>query len=158
MISPRSIDKIADTKAKAAVREQIAADKLARAAKSAREKALRDGTPLPSTSTSSAPVAVAAPVLKPGEKKVYDTTRLQIRLPAGSAPITCVMEVKKTLRDLKEYVVEQGYTGGEIVFSSTFPRLVSFFFFSLFLDHFPEFAFCEQGNINLLGLIISNIY
>lgn len=119
-----SADKLADAKAKAAVREQILADKKARADKAAKEKALRDGTPLPqSTETTSTPV-ISKPTTAPGEKKVYDTTRLQIRLPGGGQPLVHSIAVGSTLSDLRSWCMDQSQLSGltSVVFTSTFPR------------------------------------
>lgn len=116
-------DKLADAKAKAAVRQQIEADKRARADKAAREKALRDGNALPPPSADPTPVA---PPRATGEKKVYDQTRLQIRLPTGGQPLVHSMSTSATLADLVAWTREQPSAAGleRIVFSSTFPRLI----------------------------------
>jgi hypothetical protein len=119
----RKKDKLDDAKAKAIARANIEADKKARAAKAAREKALRDGTAIPadpdSASSSSAPKP--APVAATGEKKAYDQTRLQIRLPGGGQPLVHAVPSSATLGDVSEWV--KGQTAMEtIVFSSAFPR------------------------------------
>lgn len=113
----RKKDKLDDAKAKAAVRAQIEADKKARAAKAAREKALRDGTALPGEEgTAVAAVAPAAPV----EKKAYDQTRLQIRLP-GSPPLVHAVPSTATLQEVANWVKEQASLE-DVTFSSAFPR------------------------------------
>lgn len=83
-------DKIEDARAKAAIKAQIEADKKARAEKFAREKALRDGQPVPDTSssagTSSAPASAASVGGVAG--KDFKETRLQIRMATGGQPYT----------------------------------------------------------------------
>jgi len=115
----RKKDKIADAKAKAAVRAQIEADKRARADRAAREKALRDGVapPVP-VETRSAPKAVAATT---GEKKIYDQTRLQIRLPNGGQPLVHAVASSATLGEVAAWVKEQAGLS-TVVLSSAFPR------------------------------------
>lgn len=81
-------EKVADAKAKAAVKAQIEADKKARAEKAAREKALREGQPVPDTgaagpSQPTATVAVAG--------KDFKETRLQIRMSTGGQPYTTTL-------------------------------------------------------------------
>jgi UBX domain-containing protein 1/4 len=58
------------------VKAQIEADRKARAAKAAQEKALREGQTLPEASTSAAAAATTAPT--PAVKKEYTETRLQV--------------------------------------------------------------------------------
>jgi hypothetical protein len=82
-------DKIEDARAKAAIKAQIEADKKARAEKFAREKALRDGQPVPESiaSTSAGPSAPALPTGTIVGKEFKDT-RLQIRMATGGQPYT----------------------------------------------------------------------
>jgi hypothetical protein len=88
-------DKIDDARAKAAIKAQIEADKKARAEKFAREKAIRDGQPVPDSSAS-APVApkptaaVAAPSSGVAGKD-FKETRLQIRMASGGQPYTTTL-------------------------------------------------------------------
>lgn len=106
-----------------AVLLQIDLDKKARAERNAREKALREGrAPPPVVETP----AAAPSSSTPGEKKVYTTTRLQIRLPSGGPPLVTTVESGSTLGMLRTWVGEQEAAGAveEIVFSSAFPRLV----------------------------------
>lgn len=88
------VDKIEDAKARAAVKTQIEADKKARAEKAAREKALREGQPIPASSAdpSSAPVAPAALAANTSASKEHKETRLQIRLQGGQ-PYTTTLPV-----------------------------------------------------------------
>ncbi|KAK4698436.1 hypothetical protein P7C70_g7839, partial [Phenoliferia sp. Uapishka_3] len=92
----RKADKLADLKAKNAVRAQIEADKIARAAKFAKEKALRDGKAPPIT----VEAPVAAPKPSTGAKATYDSARLQIRLPSGGQPLVTSLPSSSTLNDL----------------------------------------------------------
>lgn len=81
-------EKLEDARAKAAIRAQIEADKKARADKAAREKAIREGQPVPPTAaeTHVPPPARAAPVS--GVKGAdFKETRLQVRLSTGGAPL-----------------------------------------------------------------------
>lgn len=109
------------------MRAQIEADKKARAAKAAREKALRDGTPLPGTdntsadSTSTSSAAAAAASAAASEKK-YDQTRLQIRLSSGGPPLVHAVPSTATLGEVKQWVMEQKPELGSVTFSSAFPR------------------------------------
>jgi hypothetical protein len=87
-------EKLEDQRARAAIKAQIEADKRERAEKAAREKALRDGQPLP---TSSQPAVqpgatTAAAAASSGTAgKDFKETRLQIRLASGGAPLTTTL-------------------------------------------------------------------
>ena len=87
-------DKIEDARAKAAIKAQIEADKKARAEKFAREKAIRDGQPVPdnaaSTSAAPGPAAAAAPASGVAGKD-FKETRLQIRMVGGGQPYTTTL-------------------------------------------------------------------
>ncbi|KAJ7582285.1 hypothetical protein C8J56DRAFT_957469 [Mycena floridula] len=76
-VEAKKREKIADAKARAAVKAQIEADKRERAAKAAKEKALRDGTAVPSTSSGPPTQAPAAVKTVQGD---HASTRLQIRM------------------------------------------------------------------------------
>jgi hypothetical protein len=92
-IHPFCLEKIEDAKAKAAIKAQIEADKKARAEKAAREKALRDGQPLPEASGSAnppRPATTAAPTSGMAGKD-FKETRLQIRLSTGGQPYTTTL-------------------------------------------------------------------
>jgi hypothetical protein len=88
-------DKLEDAKARAAIREQIEADKRARAEKAAREKALREGRAIPdSSATEPAKPAVASTSASGGSgvaSKDYKETRLQIRMASGGQPYTTTL-------------------------------------------------------------------
>lgn len=83
-------EKIEDAKAKAAIKAQIEADKKARAEKAAREKALRDGQPLPESGSSTVPARAAAPAAAVAGKD-FKETRLQIRMSTGGQPYTTTL-------------------------------------------------------------------
>lgn len=88
-----SSDKIEDARAKAAIKAQIEADKKARNEKFAREKALRDGQPVPESSAQ-APAAPrpTAPTPASGVAgKDFKETRLQIRMASGGQPYTTTL-------------------------------------------------------------------
>lgn len=91
LIFTRFLDKIADAKAKAAVKAQIEADKKARAEKAAREKALRDGQPLPESSTSAPAPAAASTSASGVAGRDFKETRLQIRMATGGPPYTITL-------------------------------------------------------------------
>ena len=83
------LEKIEDARARAAVKAQIEADKKARAEKAAREKALRDGQPLPATS-SAVPATPAVASISVASKD-FKETRLQIRMATGGQPYTTTL-------------------------------------------------------------------
>jgi hypothetical protein len=89
LLIPR-LDKIADAKAKAAVKAQIEADKKARAEKAAREKALRDGQPVIDSSSSTGP-SRPAPATTTLPKKDFAETRLAIRMSSGGQQYTTTL-------------------------------------------------------------------
>lgn len=85
-------DKIEDARAKAAIKAQIEADKKARAEKSAREKALRDGQPIQdSPSTTAAPKPANSAPVSGVAGKDFKETRLQIRMASGGQPYTTTL-------------------------------------------------------------------
>jgi hypothetical protein len=97
-------DKIDDAKAKAAIRLQIEADKVTRAAKFAREKALRDGTAIIDVDT----LTTAAPVAAPTKPKAnYDETRLQFKLVGGGALVK-VCATSLTLEEVYREICQDG--------------------------------------------------
>jgi len=85
-------EKIEDARAKAAIKAQIEADKKSRAEKFAREKAIRDGQPIPGESPAQAP-AVSRPAASSAgvAGKDYQETRLQIRMSTGGQPYTTTL-------------------------------------------------------------------
>lgn len=105
------------------MKAQIEIDKRTRADKFAREKALRDGVAPPPPTADPTPI-VAAKSTGTGETRVYEMTRLQIRLPGGGQPITTSVKSDSTLGELKAFVKAQASAAGleSIVFTSTFPR------------------------------------
>jgi hypothetical protein len=100
-LTPAPTEKLEDARAKAAIKAQIELDKQKRAEKAARDKAIRDGQPVPDTlHASSAPqVAVKTAAATAGMKgKDFPETRLQVRLSTGGAPL-----VKSFKSDAREY-------------------------------------------------------
>ena len=83
------LEKVADAKARAAVKAQIEADKKARAEKAAREKALRDGQPIIDSSSSTGPSRPAPATTLP--KKDFAQTRLAIRMASGGQQYTTTL-------------------------------------------------------------------
>jgi len=123
----RKQDKIDDAKAKAAIRAQIEADKKTRAEKAAKEKALREGREYQQPNIAgvggSTSTTAAAPGTKSSENK---TTRLQIRLTSGGAPITVTMPSDSTLHEVALHVESQNpaVSSQTVTFATTFPRKV----------------------------------
>ncbi|GAA5863376.1 hypothetical protein JCM8547_006963 [Rhodosporidiobolus lusitaniae] len=124
----RKKEKADDIAARQRIRAQIAADKEARAQKAAREKALREGRNPDLASEASVPSAAAAQPSTVsgttgggGEKKTYDTARLQIRLPGGGQPIVHTAPAGSTVRELVEHVKKESGLG-EVRLTTTFPR------------------------------------
>ncbi|KAH0583059.1 hypothetical protein H2248_010947 [Termitomyces sp. 'cryptogamus'] len=112
----RKRDKIEDAKAKAAIKAQIEADKKARNEKFAREKAIRDGLPIPGDSSTSTPAVAAAaapgkaPMTSGVAGKDYSETRLQIRMSTGGQPYTTTLSSEASLREVAEYLAAQVLT------------------------------------------------
>jgi hypothetical protein len=85
-------EKVEDARAKAAIKAQIEADKKARAEKFAREKAIRDGQPIPGNSSAPEPASSKpAPSSVGVAGKDYQETRLQIRMSTGGQPYTTTL-------------------------------------------------------------------
>ena len=75
-----------------AIKAQIEADKKARAEKFAREKAIRDGQPIPGQSSAPVPApSKPAAALVGVAGKDYQETRLQIRMSTGGQPYTTIL-------------------------------------------------------------------
>lgn len=125
-------EKADELAARKRIKEQIEADKRARAEKAAREKALREGRnpdeaaaavsggapPAPAV-----PAAASSPAQPAGEKKTFDSARLQIRVPGG-APLVHSLPGTSTLREVAEWVKEQ--TGlASVSLTCSFPRCVA---------------------------------
>jgi len=124
-VEARKRDKIADAKAKAAVKAQIEADKKARAERAAREKALREGRQIVDSSpgpSNPSPGAVAAATA--GAAKAHANTRLQIRRPSGGQPLTTTLPSDAPLRELAEFMAAQGpdIDVDAVTFTQSFPR------------------------------------
>ncbi|KAK4050007.1 hypothetical protein OIV83_003831 [Microbotryomycetes sp. JL201] len=118
----RKAEKLADLKARAAVRAQIEADKKARADKAAREKALREGVPLSGDSSPSSAQSKPLAATSSSISSSAQTTRLQIRLPSGGQPLNHTVPSTSTLADVKSWVGEKTGLGSGFAFSSVFPR------------------------------------
>jgi len=116
-------EKIEDAKARAAVKAQIEADKKARAEKAAREKALRDGQPIPESSSSTGPSRVA-PANTTVVKKDFPETRLAIRLASGGQQYTTTLPSDAPLREVAEYLAGQllSIDVDAVSFAQHFPR------------------------------------
>ncbi|KAI0058877.1 hypothetical protein BV25DRAFT_1829626 [Artomyces pyxidatus] len=117
-------EKEGDAKARAAIKAQIEADKRERLEKAAREKALREGTTLPSASSSS---AAAAPTPAPQSAvsgRDFKETRLQIRLASGGQPYTTTLSSDATLREVAEFLAGQtlAFDVETVTFAQHFPR------------------------------------
>lgn len=120
-------DKIEDARAKAAIKAQIEADKKARNEKFAREKAIRDGLPIPgeaSSATPRAPASVATPSSSGVAGKDYQETRLQIRISSGGPPYTTTLPSDASLREVAEFLAGQTLAVDveTVSFAQHFPR------------------------------------
>ncbi|BGO95268.1 hypothetical protein NBRC10512_003031 [Rhodotorula toruloides] len=121
----RKKEKADELAARKRIKEQIEADKRARAEKTAREKALREGRNPDAavsalSSGSSAPAPAAPAPTASGEKKTYDNARLQIRVPEG-APLVHSLPATSSLREVVEWV--KGQTGMDsVTLTCSFPR------------------------------------
>ncbi|KDN42782.1 hypothetical protein RSAG8_06536, partial [Rhizoctonia solani AG-8 WAC10335] len=123
----RKQDKVDDAKAKAAVRAQIEADKKVRAEKAAKEKALREGREYQQPPVSGVGGATSTSAAAPGAKSSESpTTRLQIRLASGGAPLTTTLTSDSTLHEVALFVESQNpaISSQNVTFSTTFPRKV----------------------------------
>ncbi|KAI0317233.1 ubiquitin-related domain-containing protein [Amylostereum chailletii] len=122
-IAAKKREKDEDARARAAIKAQIEADKKARAEKAAREKALRDGTAVPTPSSSSTPAAaaVAAPTVAGRD---FKETRLQIRMASGGQPYTTTLSSDATLREVAEFLAGQvlAVDVETVNFAQHFPR------------------------------------
>ncbi|EIW75184.1 hypothetical protein CONPUDRAFT_159317 [Coniophora puteana RWD-64-598 SS2] len=133
-IEQRRRDKVEDAKARAAIKAQIEADRIARAERTAREKALREGREIvdaPSSASSApqvrpgGPAAAAATTSSSGVAgKDFKETRLQIRLATGGQPLTTTLSSEATLREVAEFVAAQTLTVDvdTVSFAQHFPR------------------------------------
>jgi len=117
-------DKIEDAHAKAAIKAQIEADKKARAEKFAREKAIRDGQPVPDNAASTSAAAVVAAPSSGVAGKDFKETRLQIRMAGGGQPYTTTLSSDATLREVAEFLAGQTLTVDveTVSFAQHFPR------------------------------------
>jgi len=143
-------EKLEDARAKAAIKAQIEADKKARAEKFAREKAIRDGQPIPGES--SAPAPAPKTTAPPGVAgKDFKETRLQIRMSTGGQPYTTTLSSDAgklfpkfiqiwtyssslnvtVLREVAEYLAGQTLSVDveTVSFAQHFPRLESWYLF-----------------------------
>ncbi|KAJ4474886.1 ubiquitin-related domain-containing protein [Lentinula aciculospora] len=119
-------DKIEEAKARAAVKAQIEADKKARAEKSAREKALREGRPIEDAGASTLPSAAAGsgPSTSGVAGKDFKDTRLQIRMSTGGQPYTISLPSDTPLSAVAEFLASQTLTVSVdvVTFAQHFPR------------------------------------
>ncbi|KAG1863525.1 ubiquitin-related domain-containing protein [Suillus subalutaceus] len=118
-------EKLEDAKAKAAVKAQIEADKKARAERTAREKALRDGQPIiDAPAGASTTPAVTASSSSGTSGKDFKETRLQIRMATGGTPYTTTLSSDATLREVAEFLAAQTLAVDveTVAFAQHFPR------------------------------------
>ncbi|PFH46668.1 hypothetical protein AMATHDRAFT_69297 [Amanita thiersii Skay4041] len=121
-------EKIEDAKARAAIKAQIEADKKARAEKAAREKALRDGQPVPATlssSSSSLSTTTTTTTTTTGPSREFKETRLQIRMASGGGqPYTTTLPSDAPLREVAEFLAAQTLSVDveTVTFTQSFPR------------------------------------
>lgn len=121
----KRLEKVADAKARAAVKAQIEQDKRERARRAAEEKARREGravdaapapAPAASASASTAGSSVAG--------RDFKDTRLQIRMASGGTPYTTTLPSDATLREVAEYLAGQTLAVDveTVNFAQHFPR------------------------------------
>lgn len=79
----RKQEKLDDIEAKKRIQQRIAADKEERRRKAEMDKAARDGTALPGSTSSAAPVKTAAPAA-PKPVSAYTEARLRLQTPSGT--------------------------------------------------------------------------
>ncbi|KAG2143777.1 ubiquitin-related domain-containing protein [Suillus bovinus] len=118
-------EKLEDAKAKAAVKAQIEADKKARAERTAREKALRDGQPIIDASASASTTPAVTTSSSSGTSgRDFKDTRLQIRMATGGTPYTTTLPSDATLREVAEFVAAQTLSVDveTVTFAQHFPR------------------------------------
>ncbi|KAF8887322.1 ubiquitin-related domain-containing protein [Infundibulicybe gibba] len=115
-------EKIEDARAKAAIKAQIEADKKARAEKFAREKAIRDGQPIPESSSVQTTTPAVASATVPG--KDFKETRLQIRMSSGGQPYNTNLPSDAPLREVAEFLAGQllSVDVETVVLTQSFPR------------------------------------
>jgi hypothetical protein len=148
-----------------AIKAQIEADKKARAEKFAREKAIRDGQPIPDESSAPAP-APSRPVASSAgvAGKDYQETRLQIRMSTGGQPHTTTLRSDacehsdlvlpyqctyvflfhqfSALREVAEYLAGQNLDVDveTVSLAQHFPR---------FLDPYPPFPYIPDTTVQI---------
>ncbi|KAK1230912.1 hypothetical protein PQX77_005990 [Marasmius sp. AFHP31] len=118
-------DKIEDQQARARVKAQIEADKRERAEKAAREKALREGKPLPDSGSAPAPAAAASTSAPSGVAgRDFKETRLQIRMSTGGQPYTTTLSSDAPLREVAEFIAAQHLAADvdTVTIAQHFPR------------------------------------
>ncbi|KAL0058762.1 hypothetical protein AAF712_014534 [Marasmius tenuissimus] len=118
-------DKIEEQQARARVKAQIEADKRERAEKAAREKALREGKPLPDSGSAPAPAAAASPSAPSGVAgRDFKETRLQIRMSTGGQPYTTTLSSDAPLREVAEFIAAQNLAANvdTVTIAQHFPR------------------------------------
>ncbi|KAF9269301.1 hypothetical protein L218DRAFT_953866 [Marasmius fiardii PR-910] len=118
-------EKIEDAKARAAVKAQIEADRRERAEKTAREKALREGKPLPDSGPIASPRAAPSTSTPLGVAgRDFKDTRLQIRMSTGGQPYTTTLPSDSPLREVAEFIAAQNLSVNvdTVTLAQHFPR------------------------------------
>ncbi|PWN44012.1 hypothetical protein IE81DRAFT_43640 [Ceraceosorus guamensis] len=120
----RKAEARADVEAKRRVREQIEQDKRERADKAAREKALREGGPVPvsAPAASSKPGGLAAALAGGAGANGANNSEARLRVRAPKGTWTGTLPADKTLGDVAKQIQEAGMADGGLNFSTTFPR------------------------------------
>ncbi|CEH16877.1 dna-binding protein [Ceraceosorus bombacis] len=120
----RKAEARANVEAKRRVREQIEQDKRERAEKAAREKALREGGPVPvsAPAASSKPGGLAAALAGGAGANGANTNEARLRVRAPKGTWTGTLPADKTLGDVAKLIQEAGMADGGLNFSTTFPR------------------------------------
>lgn len=117
----RKREKMEEKMARQRVKDQIEKDRVERAAKFGKGGPQTTAVP---AQTASPAAAAASPAALAAEKKEYDQTRLQIRLPNGQS-LTQTFNVKESLAAVRLYVeINRSDGTGPFSLMTTFPRKI----------------------------------
>ncbi|KAI3634606.1 hypothetical protein MIR68_006987 [Amoeboaphelidium protococcarum] len=110
-----------DLRARQRIKEQIEADKRARAEKAAREKMLREGGSGDQSMSQQVLPQANSPLVTPEIKGDYSESRLQVRAP-GKSPIVLNCKSDDTLSVVCSQLTNDHHLSQQFTLSTTFPR------------------------------------
>ncbi|KAI3650527.1 hypothetical protein MP228_004008 [Amoeboaphelidium protococcarum] len=110
-----------DLRARQRVKEQIEADKRARAEKAAREKMLREGGSSDQPMNDQVSSSANSPLVTPEIKGDYSESRLQVRAP-GKSPIVLNCKSEDTLSVVCRQLTNDHHLSQQFTLSTTIPR------------------------------------